>query len=72
MAAHARLKNRFTEDDKCHNLMKYGVRGSKWNLIVSVPDHCLFIYFLHFAVRMVQSTTQCFNKTLLVIFFNAV
>ena len=23
----------------------FGVSGSVWNLIVSVPDHCLFIYF---------------------------
>ena len=24
----------------------FGVWGRMWNLIVSVPDHCLFIYFL--------------------------
>ena len=24
----------------------YGVWGRKWNSTVSVPDHCLFIYFI--------------------------
>ena len=23
----------------------FGVKGRMWNSIVSVPDHCLFIYF---------------------------
>ena len=26
MAAHARLKNEFTEDEKCHNLMSWLIR----------------------------------------------
>ena len=28
----------------------FGVQGRMWNLIVSVPDHCLFIYFTLFSV----------------------
>ena len=26
----------------------FGVKGRMWNSIVSVPDHCLFIYFTYF------------------------
>ena len=37
MAAHARLKNEFTEDEKCHNLMNWLI----WLNNEDVPVLCL-------------------------------
>ena len=42
MAAHVRLKNKFTEDEKCHNLMnrlKFLYFGQNMTIDVLMADH---------------------------------
>ena len=42
----------------------YGVWGRKWNLIVSVPDHCLFIYFaIQKAKQLIKWLFGCWMVT---------
>ena len=36
MAAHARLKNEFKEDEKCHNLMRWLILGFRFPLLFFV------------------------------------
>ena len=42
--------------------LPFGVLGGMWNLIVSAPDHCIFVYFLqstqaHGLRRFLKSTS---------------
>ena len=41
MAAHARLKNEFTEDEKNHNLMRWPISSNKHPIPNKYPFHFL-------------------------------
>ena len=43
MAAHARLKNKFTEDEKCHNLMR---ELNCFQQLLIVLDSGIFVIFI--------------------------
>ena len=43
MAVHARLKNEFTEDEKCHNLMRWLISSLMGSLLqLQKEQACLF------------------------------
>ena len=40
--------------------LPFGVYGRMWNLIVSVPDHCLLIYFsIKFKNNIITTALEC-------------
>ena len=52
MAAHARLKNEFTENEKCHNLMSRLICAFYFALLVS-SRHCIVLLGeKHFVVNV--------------------
>ena len=59
----------FREDLVVRFPFPFGVLGRMWNSILSVPDHCLFIYFTRYIARMyfsqegsLVSASNCVRK----------
>ena len=63
MAAHARLKNEFTEDEKCHNLMSWLICfiGSIWILRGRIVSLILSSFWLESLCKLF-SATWIFNS----------
>ena len=69
MAAHARLKNEFTEDEKCHNLMTWLICRSTSSMGLFKSKECFYDISAGSIFRDLGQSDTKFSANLSLIFF---